>query len=128
MPAANQRESRFVRDQLVRHRPDDHEFVGLLRRHRQVLRDADARDISLDGLELAAIFGVGVGLGIPAIHLADAAAQQQMDNRNITLGGRGGLSAQPQHIAIADEAEQTERADLQECAAIKVVIHSALND
>ena len=76
VPAANQRESRFVRDQLVRHRADDHEFVGLRRRHRQVLGDADARHIGFDGLELAAILGVGVGLGIPAIHLADAAAEQ----------------------------------------------------
>ena len=51
-----------------------------------------------------------------------------MDDCDVALGRRGGLRPQPQYIAIADEAEQTERAHFQKCAPIKVVVHSALND
>ena len=92
-----------------------------------MLRDLDARDVRFDGFELAAVFGVRIRLGIPAIHLADAAAKQQVDDRNIALGGRGRLRAQPQNISIAHESEQAQRSDLQKCAAIKVFVHKNLN-
>ena len=102
--AAHKRHRRLVRNQLVPHRTNDGELVGMPRGHRQMFDNPHAGGHGIDGLELAAIGRSRFGFGIPAIHLANAAAQEQRMDHDRDFAARR-LTARPparacQHIAV----------------------------
>src|SRR5579864_763651 len=84
-----------------------------------MLGNADARDLRLDRLKLAAVTGVSVGLGIEGVELAHAAGEPEMDHRNVAFGRRGRLRTQPQHVAPAPETEDTQGTNSDERAPIE---------
>ena len=68
---------------VMAERADQRELVHLPGRARQVLADLDAGHVGGDGLELAAKLGGRVGLQVPGVDGAQAAVQEQEDQRDI---------------------------------------------
>ena len=70
---------------------EDRPLIHDLAAHRQQVREKDAGDVGGKRAKLAAILGRGVGLRIPHIDVAGAAAHPEDNDRRLTRGtGRGG--------------------------------------
>ena len=89
---------------LVRQRADQRPTVAARGEQRQMFDDADAGGARGDGLELAADAVGGVGLGVEAVVLGEAAGEEDEDaRRRATVGAEGGEVAEAQ----AEQADGT---------------------
>ena len=68
---------------VVPERADQRDLVHLPGEPRQVLADRDARHVGRDRPELAAELGRGVGLQVPGVDGAQAAVQEDEDQRDV---------------------------------------------
>ena len=93
---------------VVPERADQRELVHLPADARQVLADADAGDVGVDRLELAAELGRRIGLQVPGVDGAEPAVQEQEDQRNVLrrlpLVGGPGLPLEQRGQRQAEEA------------------------
>jgi hypothetical protein len=75
MTAEDHIAGRLMRRLPVRHAANDDVLVGVTRRARQMLGNANAGHVGLDGLEQAAIPRVDIRLRIERVELAHAARE-----------------------------------------------------
>ena len=100
---------------------DERELVGVLGHAREDLGDLDARDVGLDRLERPADLDRGVRLHVPGVELGGPADQEQHDAVDVVLAGRPRPAPSGRRTAVRPEAEQRERAGVQEVAAAQPV-------
>src|ERR1017187_7745975 len=94
---------RLVGVDAVRHAADEGILVGLFGEQGEEFRDADARDVGLDGgLEGTAVVVAGFGFGVEGIEMCRSAPHPDLDDGfRLGLGcggdqGRGGAAAEEQ--------------------------------
>ena len=71
----------FVGGERVRHAPEDRVAVGAGGQLREMLADVNTGHVGGHRLELAAVFGRGVGLKVEAVEVGRAAAKVDEDRR-----------------------------------------------
>ena len=110
---------------------DEGDLVHLPGHARQMFADADAGDVGVDGVEIAAELDRGVRLEVPRVDGAEAAVQEEEDERDIfrRLTGLGGAGAPGQQFRQRQaEAEDAGGPQTQEIAAGDAVAETWLND
>ena len=99
----------------LRHAAHDRQLVGDLSGLAQQLGEIDAGDIGLDGLEGTAMFGGGVRLGIPGVHLRHAALLED-DQHLLRLAGSGGAFGGGVQVDAGQRGQHPAQSDADEVA------------
>ena len=107
------------------HRADEGELVGHLRDAREMLADADAGDVGVDGLELAADVGRGVRFEVPHVDVGRPAGQVDVDDRLVRRADAG-LGLGGEEVGQRQGAADERAADGEEIAAAEAVAEAAL--
>src|SRR5438045_1435267 len=100
----------------MRHRPNDGAAIDDLREARQPLADATSGNAARDAAQPAADLERGVGLGVEGFELADAAVEEQEEDR-LRLAEPRQRSVRRGRGRRRREAESAKGADAQEVAA-----------